>query len=544
MKPIFVGSPPKPVVSQPPDPSAATRRGAAQRQFGGASNAPESPDSHRAESPKGHRSHGLLGAVRNVFSHIGGAKSHGAQAGGVQHHAAQVQGKQLLKLDARIEKQHVDNVFQNFARISDRLSPLVFEPTLDGDQRKAVSLDLNRVGQGLRALTEKFVEGDDGHARRLGGLSDATAARLAELGRSAVVAGNTTDIPLIARHLEDTAVVLQQVAAEIAPEHYEFASNAFKDPLFEKVHARLGTSQTPHGQFAELVKNKALYKADPHQLGIRYKDIPLRADTAFKFNDGSTYYGAHEMETPGGRPVALATTYPKPGDMPKYLQMLRESSTSRLWVLTSGKEVQQRNFPDYFRRDAQWGPHTVTTEAVGEVRSYGVANVQEYRMTIHTPGESPRTITVSHFIDWPDKQTLPAEDLLAFSADQAASGDPQRPAVHCAAGIGRTATVVTAYAMIQNPGLRAEAFTAHGRVLRGPHWIQTPGQLETATLMQRETEARLRATDDGLVYESVPSDYRRQSRFDPHEPVYENLPFNALGAPEPLYQNVPLRAPR
>lgn len=537
MNPIFVASPPKTAVSQVPNQPAAPRRGAAQAQFDGVSNAAESPKAQRAESPKGHRSHGLLGAVRNVFSHIGGSKSHAAQSSGVQH-TTQVQGKQLLKLDSEAERQHVDNVFQNFAKISDRLSPLVFEQTLPGDQRKAVSLDLARLGQGLRALTEKIVEGDDGNARRLGGLSDATAARLAELGRSGVVTRDTTDIPSIARHLEDTASVLQLVAAEIAPEHFAFASGAFQDPLFDQVHARLGTSATPHGKYAELAANKALYKSDPSNLGVRYKDIALREDTAFKLRDGTTYFGAHELDTPSGRPVATATVYPKNSDMPKYLQMLRESPTSRLWVLTSGKEIRDRKFPDYFRKDATWGPHRVTVEAVPGQKTYGVAHVKEYTMTLHTPGEPPKSITVSHFEDWPDKQTLPAEDLLAFCQDQAQQGDPHGPAVHCAAGIGRTGTVVTAYAMTLEPDLRAEDAVQHGREVRGPAWVQTPDQLKTTTLMQREMEARRHASDAGVVYENVRSDWQRQSKLDPLEPVYENLPYNALGAPEPRYANV------
>lgn len=575
-------------------PSPTEARGPVPAQFEGARNA--------ADPAKAQR-HGFFDPVRNFFS--------GAPAKREVSSPTRLE-KPLVKLDQQAQAECVKLAFEKLADIDATLTPAVFQQArLGNEQVQVVSKHLEDLGVVLKLLTRNDVDGGDGIGGRLLGLSDAAAARIVELARSevasdramdvlfgsgdrreSVVTKHPTGLPLIGRFLQDTGAALQRVASEIAPEQFERAATLFQDTLFGDAMARLGTKASPVGKYAEQLADPRYQTHDRRLPGVRFGDIRMREDTAFQFADGKSRYFAHELTTRDGLSVAHATAYPRDRDMPAYLQMLRELPTSRVWVLASKDEIGNRKLPDYFRKEGTWGPHRVTVEPLPGVKTYGVAHVREYKMTVHTDGQPPKSLVVSHFQDWPDRQTLPHEDLRAFSVDQARLGDAHAPMIHCMAGVGRTGTVATIYAMTLDPALKAVDTIEDFRTQRGPDMVQTDGQAMTCIHAQRENEvtgrAQAGARRDRLAHDEVRADWQRQSRLDPdepdgnddifmsprelaaalaqraqrQEPIYANtrpvppLPSETREAPPPLppkrvaatleaiYENVPRRSPR
>ena len=221
--------------------------------------------------------------------------------------------------------------------------------------------------------------------------------------------------------------------------------------------------------------------------------------------------------------------------MPDYLRTVQENGLKHLVVLASADEIAasqgKRNednvLPSYFTQSGQWGDYWVDVEPRADTHTFGDLTLRAYDLTITSPEGKTTQVTVHHLENWPDKQTVREEALLAFAFHmQDQVGDFSLLGAHCKAGFGRTGSLLSPFGFIQDPSLRPADVLQAGREGRGPDFVQTNAQLETVVGTYRLVQAIAQRDQPRQV---VTPDWPRESRVDPlalqdGQHVYMNLP--------------------
>ncbi|WP_368565597.1 protein-tyrosine phosphatase family protein [Pseudoxanthomonas sp. UTMC 1351] len=440
--------------------------------------------------------------------------------------------------------------------------------------------DLSSAADGLRSLGAalkllgKPVMDEQGQARRLMNAPDHVGNRLDALlnapiasnagsleklfnsdARRHSVLGHAPARQQLIRYAEDAKQIAVVFAREVGDANLlAQAQSLFPDPMMEQL-TELGTTQSKQGEFLAQTRDTRYQKLATTETGVRYKDIPVTKDTAIRLADGTTYL-ANRMRFDDGQEIGVAMNYPKPGDLPKYMQMLLENKPSRLVVLASDQDIKVGKLPDYFSSSKNYGGYQVTIDG-NDARTYGVLETRNYSMTVRGPDGRSATFPVRHVHNWVDKTTVEASDLIALASDMSATEKGGAGTfAHCKAGVGRTAVLLAAQALLEDPNRTAMEVVRAMRHDRSPWMVQTDEQLETVGKVQREVQAGVMAsavTEEAIYQNRASMLWSDPSAPADGEPIYENVapswsqgenPYGnwwdvagATSSRQPVYQN-------
>jgi hypothetical protein len=551
MKPAPIHSPVyTPAMAQP---NAPTGKGASAvgNTLGDVTN-----QAHAAGPPKG----GALGRMANAIAGIRdafkGPHNPSANRGsGPSISTPKDGGAATAVLASNSQDLCVEVAADVFSNASAKLTPLLYgsSPSLDDSVEFAKAFQT--LASGLHMLDKQVLD-SSGQSRRLFDVSATLAGQVKDLlampmakgdaagiwgrvnGGENVLANGRTCIDLM-HYLDDVKNVMTSFAQETGNTAVAVqAKYLFQDPLARELLDRLGTSAYPTDQFEELLGSGNYCKFGSDVAGVRYKNIPV-------VPVGKDYM-AHRMFTPQGREIGFALNYPKPDDMPQYLQVLAKSPPQRLLVLASRDEIDSQGLPPYFSTDgvygnAKCGEYHVTSERRDDT-NYGPLTIRQYDMTVYPPNGDGFHFAVHHVLNWPDQTSVPAEALMEFSADLLADGGIAGTVAHCKAGVGRTGVALGTFAMMAY-GISAEEVISGMRATRSPYMVQTNAQLETLVKVQRELEFQRAAIDaphgasraapaEDRVYANRISQFCVDTSVADGEPIYQNVVPKQAGAYE------------
>jgi protein tyrosine phosphatase len=178
--------------------------------------------------------------------------------------------------------------------------------------------------------------------------------------------------------------------------------------------------------------------------------------------------------------------------------MLAAHRPSVLVILASRADIETRDLCPYYARTAcyesgkQKNRIQVSAEKnnVADDVAYEIKGLvlQRYAMTVIPDGDKPVFIPVLHVENWLDNTTLNVDQLeqLASKLNRFKEGVPF---IHCVAGVGRSAQLVAARALLERtlpPNLSLQTILIDMRTSRNP------GMLESETQVRPLVELSLR----------------------------------------------------
>lgn len=515
--------------------------GPVQHQLGGVGNAQES-----SKAAGSNPFSGLASGLKSLFT--GATNKHTISAPSDLRVNDPSVKQQALTLDDRREMAHV--AVDKLAKVSNILTPLLHQTAHDALQHDAFSNALRDLASVVNLLA-KATPDAPGPAQLA--VRPNVAAQIHLLATSPLANRTTLEEMLTnaqRRHsvlnyagtrqqIVRFADEVKQIAKAFAhatgdADKVALANSLFPDPEpleqhLERVNSELAAS----GDFKNVRNGLSL-------AGVRHVNINYREDNAFQLSNGKAY-NMHPMKLADGKPIGMATSYPKAEHMPDFLRMLDESGATNVVVLASADEIANpdKKMPDYFRTRADWGGYRVSVRT-GETSRFGRQEVTAYHLTIRRPDGSTFPMHVEHLRNWADQTTLPPEVLLQYVDDRQSRGlNAHNTVAHCSAGLGRTGVFYAADALNANPNLSAAEVDEAMRRTRSDGMLQTEPQRATTLKMQREVEARSAAAFAALHPEPLYA-FQRESYFDPSVPA-DDEPFYVNAETlqsQPLYENV------
>ncbi len=226
----------------------------------------------------------------------------------------------------------------------------------------------------------------------------------------------------------------------------------------------------------------------------RFHDIPAMAATCV---DSTLNANLMTIE---GRPVAIASQFPKDSQLEGQLRMYRDNVKVVL-VLTPPDEMKKGRagpMTDYFSTSGQFGDIRTESTAQDQLKLPGGLVCNVYHLEIYDGGREMKKIAVLHAQNWPDRTAAGEKDIQALvkalpeykkgveggtETQASATVLPENEkdfAVHCTAGVGRTGVVLAAYIM-EHPAfthLSLEEVITLLREQRNGHMVQTQEQLQ------------------------------------------------------------------
>ncbi len=184
-----------------------------------------------------------------------------------------------------------------------------------------------------------------------------------------------------------------------------------------------------------------------------------------------------------GTRVAIAAQFPKDNQIEQHLRICITDKVDVITVLTTPEEIRTgtgaRKMTDYFSVSGKHGRIT-TTSTWKETRmlTEGLKfRVYEVKLVDNDTGAT-QSVHVLHVQNWDDHKAMSATDtqeLVAVQREYGVTG-----LVHCAAGVGRTGTVI-AVGILKNKkfdDLSLERIFTVIRPQRNGHIVQTPEQMD------------------------------------------------------------------
>lgn len=253
-------------------------------------------------------------------------------------------------------------------------------------------------------------------------------------------------------------------------------------PQRQQLAQQLGFDQQPQGLYEELQHRCGALSSDAHYIhsltSARFSHIVSARHTGIQAADGS-WLAANRIQL--GRAAQLVVSqYPLAEHLEAYLHTLAQQRVPLLVVLTSKQEMLRAGLPPYFCQNARYGSVAVTANQGRHiVLPHGLA-LQSYRLTL-VIGQDSWTLEALQVENWQENQppSSAALQALAQQVQQLAGQSPAAtPWLHGIAGVGRSAILTGALALLQPEAQSLEAIVTEMRISRAPNMLETPAQLD------------------------------------------------------------------
>ena len=203
--------------------------------------------------------------------------------------------------------------------------------------------------------------------------------------------------------------------------------------------------------------------------------------------------------------IAIASQYPRTHQLETQFLMMIENRTPALVVLASSEDMKKNNLSDYFSAAASFGMINTRSSFTSLVELGDGIEAKLYALEI-LANQTVIELPVIHVHNWPDFQTISpkstsnlvalidkvVDEKITFYKEKnsRALNDPNKllPVIHCRAGVGRTGQTIAAMAMKRHPNYVLPLITRDLRTSRNNTMIQTPVQMETLLMMEKEAK--------------------------------------------------------
>ncbi|MGL4860865.1 MAG: protein-tyrosine phosphatase family protein [Enterobacteriaceae bacterium] len=208
-----------------------------------------------------------------------------------------------------------------------------------------------------------------------------------------------------------------------------------------------------------------------------------------------------------GKNVAIISQYPTAAHLQSYYGMLAENRTPVLLIMSSDKDIAERNLINYFNETNNHtypDGTTVKSRRVDDVTFGPGLHARQYLLTVKKDN-AVVTIPVVHPYDWEDltapdtdaiqkliqhTSKLKEERIAEYTAKRSrAVGDPNKllPVKHCAAGVGRSGYVEVMERLMQpDPPSSLQEVIEELRATRNYAMVQTDAQMNALAAFAAE----------------------------------------------------------
>lgn len=249
---------------------------------------------------------------------------------------------------------------------------------------------------------------------------------------------------------------------------------------------------------ASLIMNKESDFYD-HSKGMnsvcRYGDIKPPIHSKVSLGDDAIYSNLESgrpinanIVTIGGKEIGIATQAPKEKTANDFWQMVDENDVRVIVDLTSTKDKDVKKIPPY--REEKYLEASGLGLQKGEHTEGG--NIVAENITKKNPVTGQKdNIYSMNYTAWPDHGVVSVGELrniVDYMGKLQEVAGSEKMVVHCTAGVGRTGTVMSAFALkaahqrgeltVDNVDEKVQQFIAEGRDSRGKAFVQSAPQAQ------------------------------------------------------------------
>jgi len=274
-----------------------------------------------------------------------------------------------------------------------------------------------------------------------------------------------------------------------------------RPPERVELEQHLGFAHAPQGLYEELQHRCGPFDSGAHYINdlasARLNQIVSARHTGVQAANGS-WLAANRIQI--GRVAQLVTSqYPLAEQLEPYLLTLMQQRVPLLVVLTSKQEMLRADLAPYFCQNRHYGCVAVKT-APGQrsVLPHGLA-LQSYDLTLSS-NDQHWNLKVVQVENWSASQLPSSAALhaLALQLQQQIGPNPAAaPWLHGVAGVGRSAVLAGALALLQPEVRSLEAIVTEMRISRAPNMLETPAQLDLLADIAEQLQIALLDRDVG-----------------------------------------------